>query len=87
MSVPVSQRIRASVPPRPSGPPPKKPRPWIGRTLFALAIIGVAIISIFTFWKYGVKAGPTLQWKRGDDIYELLSPKMLGLILLAPYLL
>ncbi len=87
MSPPVSQRIRASVPPRPSGPQSKKSRPWVGRALFALAIVGLAVISIFTFYKFGYKAGPTLQWKRGDDIYELLSPKMLGLILLAPYFL
>lgn len=87
MSVPVSQRVRASVPPRPSGPPPNKPRRWVGRALFALAVIGLAIAAIFTFYKFGYKAGPTLQWKRGDDIYELLSPKMLGLILLLPYFL
>jgi Ca-activated chloride channel homolog len=87
MSPPVSQRVRASVPPRPSGPPPKKSRPWIGRTLFAIAVLGVAIVSFFTFYKYGYKAGPTLQWKRGEEIYELLSPRMLGLLLLTPYFL
>lgn len=87
MSPPVSQRIRASVPPRPQGPPPKKPKAWIGRVLFAIAVLGVGALAVSLFVKFGVKAGPTLQWKRGDDIYELLSPKMLGLILLAPYFL
>jgi len=87
MSVPVSSRIRASVPPRPSGPPPKPPNKWIGRALFIVAVIGVAIAAASFFWKFGIKAGPTLQWKRGDDIYELLSPRMLGLVLLTPYFL
>ncbi|MGZ3424744.1 MAG: VWA domain-containing protein, partial [Polyangiales bacterium] len=87
MSPPVSQRIRASVPPRPAGPPPKKTSKWIGRILFWLAIAGVAAVAISFFVKFGVKAGPTLSFKRGDETYELLSPKMLGLVLLAPYLL
>jgi uncharacterized membrane protein len=80
---PVSHRI----PPRPSGPPPRKPRRWIGRLFFALAVIGVAVAASTFFWKYGVKAGPVLtkQWK--DETYELLHPRMLGLILLAPYFL
>lgn len=87
MSVPVSSRIRASVPPRPAGPPPRPPNKWIGRALFIIAVLGVGIAAASFFWKFGIKAGPTLQWKRGDDIYELLSPRMLGLVLLTPYFL
>jgi len=87
MSPPVSQRVRASVPSRPAGPPPDKKKPWIGRLFFALAVLGVGALAVSLFVKFGVRAGPTLQWKRGDEIYELLSPKMLGLILLAPYFL
>lgn len=87
MSPPVSQRIRASVPARPSGPPPRKPRPWVSRVLFALAVLGVGAVAVSLFVKFGVRGGPVLQWKRGEDTYELLSPKMLGLILLAPYFL
>ncbi len=83
MTNPVSHRI----PPRHSVPPPRKERRWIGRTLFALAVIGVAVAASSFFWKYGIKSGPVLtkQWK--DETYELLHPRMLGLVLLAPYFL
>ena len=87
MSPPVSQRVRATLPTRPAGPPPNDKKPWIGRALFALAVLAVGAIAVSIFVKFGVRAGPTLQWKRGDEIYELLSPKMLGLILLTPYFL
>ena len=87
MSPPVSQRVRASVPPRPIGPPPRPPRRWVGPVLFALAVLGLAVICVGLFVKLGYRSGPALRYKRGDDLYELLNPKMLGLILLAPYFL
>lgn len=91
MSVPVSQRLRGSVPPRsgpPSHPPAQPPgprRPWIRRILFGVAVLAVAAIAIFVFVKFGRQ--PTLTFERGGETYELLSPKMLGLLLLAPYFL
>ncbi|MEO7092079.1 MAG: hypothetical protein ABI175_02435, partial [Polyangiales bacterium] len=87
MSGPVSQRVRASVPPRPSAPPTKKGKPWVRRALFALAVVGLAAFCAGLFVKLGYRSGPVLSFKRGEEIYELLNPKMLGLVLLAPYLL
>ena len=161
MSPPVSQRVRASVPSRPSGPPPKKERKWIGRALFALAVLGLAIFLVLGFvrvvgvrggafqhvfedtWHHPLriiapaiaaialafgamsKQGDVRTWSRrglvalavglalaiafqvvgysggnpivldtkkypflkSSDIYELLSPNMLALVLLAPYFL
>lgn len=87
MSPPVSQRVRASVPPRPSAPAPRKERKWIAQGLFILALVGLAVFCVGLFVKLGYRSGPVLQYKRGDEIYELLNPKMVGLVLLAPYFL
>jgi Ca-activated chloride channel homolog len=87
VSGPVSQRVRASVPPRPSGPPSKKGRPWVRRALFAVALLGLTVFCVGFFVKLGYRSGPVLSYKRGEEIYELLNPKMLGLVLLAPYFL
>lgn len=173
MSPPVSHRVRASVPPRPSGPVQKPTRPWIGKTLFALAVLLVTGLSLWgfvkivgypgnpwtvfprelyadvttvlrlgplagRFWLLGVlpiastvillpaaallafrakddrvkaisgrvtavlvlalalglatmfvvhSGGKTVTYKRHEELFELLSPKMLGLLLFAPYFL
>ncbi|MBL8721046.1 MAG: VWA domain-containing protein [Myxococcales bacterium] len=87
MSPPVSQRVRASLPSRPRDDGPKKKRPWVGRFVFFLAVAVVAGGAGWAFYKYGIKSGAVLSYKRGDTTYELLSPKMLGLILLAPFFL
>ncbi|MFI5298092.1 MAG: VWA domain-containing protein [Polyangiales bacterium] len=83
MTNPISTRVPA----RPSKPPTKKRRPWIGRVLMWLAIIGVAIAASALVRKVGYQSGPVPTWKRGEDTYELLSPKSIALVLLAPYFL
>lgn len=100
MSVPVSQRIRASVPARPGGPkgPPPK-RTTLGKILFGLAIAGVAALCVAVLYKLGIAqwilapilkrqvSAPSIKWQRGEEVYEFLRPEMLGLVLLAPYFL
>lgn len=48
---------------------------------------GVLAVSLHFYVKH-VYAGPaTMTWKKDGEDYELLSPKMLGIALLAPYFL
>ena len=71
MSAPVSQRIRASVPPRPAGPPPKKESKWIRRIFFGWRSWASPRWRLVLV-KFGMRAGPMLSFKRGET-YELLS--------------
>ncbi len=48
-------------------------------------LVGAALLQLYV--KYIYSGPPTIAWKRRDEEYELLSPKMLGLALLAPYFL
>ncbi len=50
-----------------------------------IALVGAT--GLWAYLKYVWYAGPTLAWQRGGQEYELLSPRMLGLALLAPYFL
>jgi Ca-activated chloride channel homolog len=52
-------------------------------TLFIL-LLGAA--GLYAYFRFAYNA-PVLTFKRGDTTYELLSPKMLGIALLAPYFL
>jgi Mg-chelatase subunit ChlD len=52
---------------------------------FVVALVGA--VGLYLYLKYVWYAGPTIAWKRDGKDYELLSPRMLGLALLAPYFL
>ncbi|MFO0643155.1 MAG: VWA domain-containing protein [Polyangiaceae bacterium] len=52
---------------------------WAG---FVLTLL-VALVVLYE--RFVLSRGPTLTWSRAGVDYELLSPKMLGLALLAPY--
>src|SRR5690348_8728118 len=55
---------------------------WIVSTLALLGIL---------FWAYRkyvlLHPDPTLSWIRNGTTYELLNPKMLGVVMLAPWFL
>lgn len=56
--------------------------------LFAWAV-SCAVLAALLFWAYRrfvlLHPDPTLKWVRGGTTYELLNPKMLGAVLLAPW--
>jgi uncharacterized membrane protein/uncharacterized protein YegL len=50
-----------------------------------VAVIGGVLL--WAYWRFVYTAGATITLARGGETYELLAPKMLGLVLLAPYFL
>ena len=54
---------------------------------FGALIAAVGAALLYAYLRFVWYAGPTLAWSRGGHEYELLSPRMLGLGLLAPYFL
>ena len=52
---------------------------WAG---FVLTLL---VVLVVLYERFVLSRGPTLTWSRAGVDYELLSPKMLGLALLAPY--
>ena len=63
------------------------PTPLWKRLLYGAFVLSVGAIGLWLYMKYVWYAGPTLAWKRDGKDYELLSPRMLGIALLAPYFL
>jgi Mg-chelatase subunit ChlD len=49
-----------------------------------IGLLGAGLLGAYL--RFVWYAGPTLAWARGGETYELLSPRMLGLVLLTPYL-
>jgi Ca-activated chloride channel family protein len=54
---------------------------------FAALVVAVGALGLYLYLRFVWYAGPTLAWTRGGKDYELLSPRMLGFALLAPYFL
>jgi Ca-activated chloride channel homolog len=65
-----------------SGPPPRLARSTLG----AIAVAGFAL-GLWLYLRYIWYGGSTLAWSRGAGEYQLLAPRMLGIVLLAPYFL
>ncbi len=61
--------------------------PRTRRIVLLLASVGVGALGLWLYLRYVWYAGPTLTWQRHGEDYELLSPRMLGIALLAPYFL
>lgn len=62
--------------------------PRVRKILWAALIAAIGIVAFFAYRKYVLLApGPTLSWQRGGITYELLAPRMLGFVLLAPLFL
>lgn len=59
-----------------------KKREWV----LNAALLALGGVGLYFYLRYAYGA-PTLSFRRGDVTYELLSPKMLGLALIAPYFL
>jgi len=62
----------------------------VDRGRLAFGVVGgiVGLVGVWFYWKGVLHPGAaTLAWKRSGVDYELLSPKMLGLALLAPFFL
>ena len=59
------------------------------RTFRVLWLAGCAVLLAGLSWLYyryvWTLPVPTIQWQRGDVLYELLDPRMLGVVLLAPW--
>jgi Ca-activated chloride channel family protein len=58
-----------------------------GRLGIALLAFVVGAVGIWLYVRYVWYAGPALAWLHGGTEYRLLSPRMLGVVLLAPYLI
>jgi uncharacterized membrane protein len=62
-------------------------RERLKKLAFGALVVAVGAIGLWLYLKYVWYAGPTIAWKRDGKDYELLSPRMLGIALLAPYFL
>jgi hypothetical protein len=60
-------------------------RAQIRRIAFGVLVVGIGALGLYLYLRFVWYAGPTIAWKKGGKDYELLSPRMLGLALLAPY--
>ncbi len=62
--------------------------PRVRKLLWGLLVLALTIGGFLLYRKYVLHAaGPSLSWKRDDVTYEILSPRMLGIALLAPLFL
>jgi Ca-activated chloride channel family protein len=59
----------------------------IGRIVGGLALLVITAVGLWAYLRFVWFAPPAIAWSRGGAHYELLSPRMLGLALLAPYFL
>ena len=48
-------------------------------------VVALGAALLWAYLRFVWYAGPTLAWTHAGEPYELLAPRMLGLILLAPY--
>ena len=61
--------------------------PRIRRVLWGALLVGVGAVGLWAYLHYVWYAGPTITWQRKGVDYELVAPRMLGILLLAPYFL
>ena len=62
--------------------------PRVRKILWGVFLLVVAGTLIWAYQRYVVgPAAPAYKWMRGDKTYELLEPRTLGLVLIAPLLL
>src|SRR5260370_26422500 len=54
---------------------------------FAASVVLLGVIGLWAYLHYVWYAGPSIAWSHGGNAYELLSPRMLAVALLAPYFL
>ncbi len=59
----------------------------VRRSAWAAVVVGAGALGLWLYVRYVWYAGPSITWNRGNTEFELLSPRMLGIALLAPYFL
>lgn len=59
----------------------------VKRLLWGGALMALGGLLLYGYVRFVWFSGPTLSWVRGTESYELLAPRMVGLVLLAPYFL
>jgi Ca-activated chloride channel family protein len=59
----------------------------LGRSGVGVLSVGIFAAGLWAYLRYIWYAGPTLTWVRRASEYQLLAPRMLGIVLLAPYFL
>ncbi|HEY2509601.1 MAG TPA: VWA domain-containing protein [Polyangiaceae bacterium] len=59
--------------------------PRTSRWVFRGGLVALTAVLLWAYLRFVWYAPPTLAWTRHGEPYELLSPRMLGLVLLAPY--
>ena len=57
------------------------------RVVYGGFLVALGAVGLWLYLRFVWYAGPTLTWERQGKDYELLSPRMLGVGLLAPYFL
>ena len=62
-------------------------RAKLGGLLWRGAILAFGAALVYAYLHFVWFRGPSLAWTRHGQEYELLAPRMLGLVLLAPYFL
>ena len=62
-------------------------RASIGRAAWRVSLLALFGVLGYLYFHYVWTRGPTIAWSRHGQEYELLAPKMLGLVLLTPYFL
>jgi Ca-activated chloride channel family protein len=61
--------------------------PVARKVLWSGLLIGLGLFGLWLYLRYVWFAGPTIAWQRHGTDYELLDPRNLGVVLLAPYFL
>jgi Ca-activated chloride channel family protein len=61
--------------------------PALRKVLWAALLVGLGGLGLWAYLHYVWYAGPTMTWQRKGADYELLAPRMLGIVLLVPYFL
>ena len=59
----------------------------VKRAGWGALVVGAGVLGLWMYMRYVWYAGPSITWSRGENEYELLAPRMLGIALLGPYLL
>ncbi len=57
------------------------------RALWRGSLLAIGALLLYLYLHFVWFRGPTIAWTRGGQEYELLAPRMLGLVLLVPYFL
>ena len=55
------------------------------RVAFGALVVAIGAVLLWAYLRFVWYAGPTLAWTSHGEPYELLAPRMLGLVLLVPY--